>query len=525
MEGFAKLEAFMNQLGKAASEDCRNICQQASANSLNSSKDWIHRFREILQKSCDCRLNADDQYGNGDQSFIFADFPSDIGFELRALWSEGGDFNPMHPGLADPPLSHFMVACFNGNVERVTEMITNTNGAALTKLLEKRESMLRFSPLLGVIAGARSAEARGSSGHLKTAEMLLKLGARVDCVDVAGYSVVHHCCTATYNSLTLRLCRLLVEHGANVNAKNRFDCVPLLEPVMAQKLEPVALLAELGADPSIPCKTRTGTLTAHQLCKFWMKGQEVFAQGSIRLQGKRVRLQGLAKAPELNGTKGICGEKSGAGRYSITLEDGRVVGVKPENLKVLKEYQNCTFCGAANASSLCRACKTTAYCGRDCQKAHWKVHKKVCSKPESTQPDSKADFSNQGGKVIHLASEPGVRIKSNLTGEVLPPEGNGVPPSLGKSFIAKIQLPMEQYFVAGPSSNVQQCMVYNQSRTYCVHIGPEHTQYHDIVKTIREKGVRLSEGGCGQKGYFKCKRTSEDFLLVNIEKVAPAQPW
>jgi splicing suppressor protein 51 len=36
---------------------------------------------------------------------------------------------------------------------------------------------------------------------------------------------------------------------------------------------------------------------------------------------------------------------------------------------------------AANLSALkaCAKCKTTQYCGRDCQKADWKVHKKVCA--------------------------------------------------------------------------------------------------------------------------------------------------
>ena len=37
---------------------------------------------------------------------------------------------------------------------------------------------------------------------------------------------------------------------------------------------------------------------------------------------------------------------------------------------------------AANLASLkaCAKCKTTQYCGRDCQKADWKTHKKVCAK-------------------------------------------------------------------------------------------------------------------------------------------------
>ena len=41
----------------------------------------------------------------------------------------------------------------------------------------------------------------------------------------------------------------------------------------------------------------------------------------------------------------------------------------------------CGNCGAAEASSHCARCKTTEYCGRECQRAHWKTHKKTCAAP------------------------------------------------------------------------------------------------------------------------------------------------
>ncbi|KAF1851614.1 uncharacterized protein K460DRAFT_362375 [Cucurbitaria berberidis CBS 394.84] len=48
--------------------------------------------------------------------------------------------------------------------------------------------------------------------------------------------------------------------------------------------------------------------------------------------------------------------------------------------------ETCANCkktaASANLTTLkaCAKCKTTQYCGRDCQKADWKTHKKVCAK-------------------------------------------------------------------------------------------------------------------------------------------------
>ncbi|KAE8551755.1 hypothetical protein TMatcc_001737 [Talaromyces marneffei ATCC 18224] len=47
------------------------------------------------------------------------------------------------------------------------------------------------------------------------------------------------------------------------------------------------------------------------------------------------------------------------------------------------ESQHCANCAKAstsdNALKRCAKCKTTFYCSRDCQKSHWKTHKKVCA--------------------------------------------------------------------------------------------------------------------------------------------------
>ena len=50
-----------------------------------------------------------------------------------------------------------------------------------------------------------------------------------------------------------------------------------------------------------------------------------------------VRLQSLKGAAELNGKIATCGEfNEGAGRWTVTLENGEQKNVKPENLEVLQ---------------------------------------------------------------------------------------------------------------------------------------------------------------------------------------------
>ena len=39
---------------------------------------------------------------------------------------------------------------------------------------------------------------------------------------------------------------------------------------------------------------------------------------------------------------------------------------------------SCTHCTQGNATSRCSKCKLVYYCGKECQQAHWKVHKKIC---------------------------------------------------------------------------------------------------------------------------------------------------
>lgn len=44
---------------------------------------------------------------------------------------------------------------------------------------------------------------------------------------------------------------------------------------------------------------------------------------------------------------------------------------------------HCAHCGTTEHLVRCSRCEVTAYCGKECQKKHWKKHKKVCKEPNN----------------------------------------------------------------------------------------------------------------------------------------------
>lgn len=40
----------------------------------------------------------------------------------------------------------------------------------------------------------------------------------------------------------------------------------------------------------------------------------------------------------------------------------------------------CAQCSAPEVSKKCSACKQVWYCSKDCQKSHYRIHKKECAK-------------------------------------------------------------------------------------------------------------------------------------------------
>ncbi|KAI1753164.1 putative MYND domain protein [Xylaria castorea] len=79
----------------------------------------------------------------------------------------------------------------------------------------------------------------------------------------------------------------------------------------------------------------------------------------------------------------------------------------------------CNTCGKVSSQlKRCAKCTTTPYCSRDCQKADWKTHKKICSKqaherPETGTGPSAATVLSPPKGLEKLITKPFTRLDNN----------------------------------------------------------------------------------------------------------------
>ena len=182
---------------------------QWSAFTHERTRDALERMRttedarhDALASTCDTRLNAEDEYGDGDQKPILNLLK---GRPLRGLWSSSGDLFEKLDGT--PCGMSPFCRCFNGDAAAVRRHVDDCREterskedplssrqppSALTRLLEKRESMLRY--LLARRGRRRAVPAEPAGGVVRdAAAALVAAGARVDSRDIAGHTALAKC--------------------------------------------------------------------------------------------------------------------------------------------------------------------------------------------------------------------------------------------------------------------------------------------------------------------------------------------
>ena len=65
----------------------------------------------------------------------------------------------------------------------------------------------------------------------------------------------------------------------------------------------------------------------------------------------------------------------------------------------------CGFCGVP-AETKCSRCKSIRYCGRECQKKHWKTHKKTCTKLDLEEDIPDVQIINTDDMVLQVDVRP-----------------------------------------------------------------------------------------------------------------------
>ncbi|KAI6026975.1 ankyrin [Pisolithus marmoratus] len=259
--------------------------------------------------------------------------------------------------------------------------------------------------------------------HFQIVEYLVQSGAPLDVPDIVGHTALHHACTPP--DIKLRFVKLLLQSGANVNARNRYGEIPLFFALQGGDAELTDLLMEHGANMDI--EDANGDSPRKMYVVF---GAEVTA--TIRKWERRKRC-------------GNCGtEQSG-----------------------LRQ---------------CARCHTVRYCSVECQRSHWPTHRPNCHafSPSTTvtlKPqfyDNTVAFSSADLARNHFGLSRGTKSTER--------PGIQVPSSENRRMIIKIQVPVSST-IGLLIYNRQRdfsCIVHRNT-------GPE--AYDTVAQIVRRKGV------------------------------------
>lgn len=54
-----------------------------------------------------------------------------------------------------------------------------------------------------------------------------------------------------------------------------------------------------------------------------------------------------------------------------------------EDMVIFNGPARCAKCGREGATKLCSRCRSVSYCSKECQRQHWKSHKRVCNRKKA----------------------------------------------------------------------------------------------------------------------------------------------
>jgi hypothetical protein len=427
-----------------------------------SQEKWNQVQAAIGKHGTSLKMNEEDPMGDGDQSSFSIANETNAQFH-RELWACGGDL--IFQGQEGHYYSPFAQLCISGSYPELVSYLSSEQGDTeqLNVLLETRHCILRQTALmLAIVGGVNSYAAdlyNPRADHVAVVKLLLSYGARTDARDLCGKTAIHYC--------TSRLCLqgdqrlldmgdLIIEasktqkvNPALVDFPDRFGNVALHDTVIARRLDLVRyLVVKHGANPTIADNYNVTPI-------------------SVALPGPM-----------------------------------RDLLIECKNKEEYKEHKSrCAKCHKVGVDTLrCGKCRVANYCSRDCQVAHWKMHKAQCNAHDAT----------------HVIITPGPLNKTPTSQE----SWQGKPPvgvAVDAYFDVKIQLCLHQDEAGLPLGPDPEgaYMLYNQARDISMFVADKHCPQRrvlfDLIQGVPECG--------GLKAYFKAKVTADGKLAVATSPV------
>jgi len=405
---------------------------------------------------------------DGDQTPVY-------GFEdtqkLKIMWAGGMNWNPNNPGN-----SPWLLSLTAGDYSGMMSIIKKTPKDGIKELIEQRETLLNLSAIFHVIKGSTLVDEvtnkfdeqwtfvdqSKTPQHLVCFTKLVQLGANVNARDFAGFTPLHHCVTRYGNSTTYHMAKLLLENGADPNAKNRLGETALVQPMLGKGLHFIRLLVENGTDPSI--KDNVG-VTCIGMASMDRQVNRIFADARKK-DSKKIR----------------------------------------ETAKKQNGLLSCEAC-KKSSSRRCTGCYVARYCSKECQLSHWKEHKSECAKNKNLfLPVNLLDHSAMS--VVNIPLSKGGKATS--IGKNTKPEKT--------NFIVKIQLPRPMGIqLSKPTTDP--LLLYDEKKNIYGGIGSSESIYKPLLDIIESKGVQ------GLKGYFYAIVDKDEQLRINIRDIQLPRDW
>jgi len=412
-------------------------------------------------------------YEDSDQSPVKGDKAQ----YLRSQWGGKMDYRPECEEIWY--LSDWLHSIYMGDMEMFLEELEGKSEDEVQKLMKMRETMMNVGVLFHVIEGAT---VFSEGDHMEIFNKLLSLGAEVNVHDVAGFTPLHMCFFIC-NDVTIKMAEILLNKGADVNAKNRFGSTALMCLIMQNSknisesnLENVSFLLDHGANPDI--KNNDGAT-------FRMFARECFP------------IMNLLGAADV--------KKSSIERKKIHAEAGG-------------NFKQCKVCKSYNKDTKrCTGCYLEWYCSPNCQRVDWVSHKEDCKKIRKEYVSV----------TVHL--ETGVGI-NHLTGRTFSNVGKKNEPTK-EHFVSKIQ--RGQYL--GDNNDmveVPMLKIYNKDKTFIGNIEKAGNEkaFKAISSIIREDGFRRLKGFFytiynSKKGVWAEGEAGALEVSINVLRMLPVENW